>query len=208
MMNGNVQSRFPFFKPNRIPKIPLQILQPIPYQISQLPLPYINLRTLLDQFLHLVLELTRDYITGSLTPGGLGNLLLHALDLGVLLLQHLADLHQIASQLLLLRFHVLANVLLALFKGLVDDEQQPLPQVLELVRDHAVHPGIEVLYLDVDVSNLVTHLHAQVVQTLRRLDAGRLETSTVRHQTSPNIVLLTLSPPRLTHPGAILEVVQ
>lgn len=170
------------------------------------------MRALLDQFLYLILEFAGDDISGGLAPVGFGDLLLHALDARVLLLQCFADLDQVAGEAFFLRLHVLADVLLALLEGLVDDEQQSLPQVLELVGDHPVHAGVEVLDLYVDVGDLVPHLHAQVVQALLRLDARGLETSTVRHQPRPDIVLPAqpVQPvrPVLGHTRSLIEVVQ
>lgn len=217
MNDDDGQSTFTFFstvvplplQPDSIPQISLQILQPVPHQIPQLPFAHIHLGALLDQVLHLALQLTGDDIPSSLAPGGLGDLLLHGLDLGVLLLEGLPKLDQIASQALLLRFHVLPNVLLALPEGLVDDRQQPLPQALELVRNDTVHPRIKILNLYVYIRYLVSHLHTQALQTLLRLDTRRLETSTVRHKPRPHLVgVICSSNTGLTQTGSLLEILE
>lgn len=144
-------------------EISFQILEPIADQITQFPLAYIHLSTPFDQFFYLALQLAGDDITGSLPPGRLIDLFLHSLNMSVLLLQYLTDLHQITTQFLLLGLHILADVFFALFERLVDYKQQPFTQVLELIRNDTVHPGVEVFDLDVDVSYLVAHLHAQVL---------------------------------------------
>lgn len=166
-------------QPDSISQIPLQILQPVPHQIPQLPFPHVHLGALLDQVVHLALQLTGYDIPSGLAPGGLGDLLLHGLDLGVLLLEGLPKLDQIASQALLLRFHVLPDVLLALLEALLNDGQQPLPQAPELVRNDTVHPRVKILNFYVNIRYLVTHLHTHVLEALLRLDTRGLETSTV-----------------------------
>ena len=217
MNDDDVQSAFPFLstvmplplQPDSISQIPLQILQPVPHQIPQLPFPHVNLGALLDQVLDLTLQLTGDDIPSSLSPGRFGDLLLHGLDLDVLLLQRLPKLDQVASQALLLRFHVLPDVLLALLEALVNDGQQPLPQALELVRNDTVHPRIKILNFYVDIRYLVTHLHSHVLQTLLRLDTRGLETSTVRHQPRPNLVgVIGSGNTGLTQTGPLFEILQ
>lgn len=47
-----------------------------------------------------------------------------------------------------------------------------ISQTLELINDHFVHTVIEVLNLEVDVSDLVTNITTKILQALSRFNAS------------------------------------